>query len=109
MVDDRSARERGTDHGPWTASRWRRQGYDRLYVHGAMGVSIGWYDLDSGDLYAVEPDLFQPLTGFVVRWLDSDEARAIGPLPAPHAPTAHRVVQPRSPRRPAGLPRRGRA
>lgn len=107
-MSDRAAREPAED-GSWRAARWCRQGYDRLYVHADSGASIGWYDLGSGDLYAVEPDLFQPLTGFVVRWLDSDEARAIGPLPAPHAPTAHRVVQPRSPRRPAGLPRRGRA
>ncbi len=71
---------------PWRAARWCRQGYDRLYVHAANGASIGWYDLGSGDLHAIEPPHTEALTRFVVAWLDSAEARALGPLPAPHPP-----------------------
>jgi hypothetical protein len=85
---------------PWRASRWRRQGYDRLYVHADSGASIGWYDLDSGALHAVEAHLTRPLTEFVSRWLDSDEARALGPLPAPHPPAHTQQVRPRAGRRP---------
>nr|NLI49873.1 hypothetical protein [Propionibacterium sp.] len=108
-MDVRAGNNRAASHDPWRAARWRRQGYDRLYVHADSGISIGWYDLDTGDLHAVEPSFIEPLTAFVRHWLDSEEARAIGPLPPPHAPATHVVVQPRRGRRPAGRPRGGDA
>lgn len=94
-MDDGTPREPALDLSHWRATRWRRAGYDRLYVHAASGVSVGWYDLGTGDLHAVEPPLTEALTAFVLRWLDSEEARAIGPLPAPHPPTGRAPLRPR--------------
>ncbi len=52
LVDQRSMTE-------LKVRRWRRYGKDRLYVHGADGVRVGWVDLPTA--LAVFPrDLTQP-------------------------------------------------
>ena len=67
--------------GDWRGERWRRLQYDRLYVRSSDGVPIGWFDLVSGDVHAVEPSLQHTLLAFLNDWVTGPEAARISPLP----------------------------
>jgi len=84
--------------GGWRATLARRQAYHRLYVHTPEGVPIGWYDLESGDVHAIDAEQQDALARFVSAWIASPDAAGLSALPSPHAPTARVEV-----RRPAPL------
>lgn len=77
------------DSQDWRAERWQRQSYDRLYVRTADGTPIGWYDLHSGDVHALDLDRCVALLEFVRDW--AEEMRRSGCiLPDPACIDCHR-------------------
>ncbi|WP_040158699.1 hypothetical protein [Nigerium massiliense] len=67
----------------WRVERWQRQEYDRLYIRSGDGVPVGWFDLISGVVSAVEPRRLGELLDFLADWRSTPEAAHIDRLPRP--------------------------
>src|SRR3954447_17892496 len=56
-------------------TRWKRYGKDRLYVSGADGAKVGWWDLVTDEAHPESPQHASALETAVAGW------RAAGSLP----------------------------
>lgn len=99
-VDMSEIGTRSPDHlaGPWHAERWTRHHYDRLYIRSENGTPVGWFDLATGEVHAVEPILHERLVTFIEAWRVGPEAAQIPNLPTPL--TTSRVERPTRAHRP---------
>lgn len=65
-----------------TVTRWRRYGKDRLYVSGADGVALGWFDLLTDQPHPEKPAHLDQLTVAVRTWQTAGSPDAVPPAPA---------------------------
>ncbi len=78
-----------SDGGIAFAQRWRRYGHDRLYIHAADGIRLGYRDLTTSTDHATSPE-FQEI---VARTADSWLRACMPQSPGVTAPPAERPWQ----------------
>jgi len=82
--------------------RWRRYGYDRLYVAQPEGVKVGWWDLTTDEAYPQSAQCLPVLQDAVARW-KAGQPTGAPPVadPGDAVPGAAATVQPAGPARAA--------
>ncbi|KAB2812544.1 NERD domain-containing protein [Pimelobacter simplex] len=75
------------DDPAWVVRRWRRYGYDRLYVERPDGAKVGYWDLAADTAHPSAPGDEPLLLRAVTAWKDGDRGAAVppeaGPAPDP--------------------------
>ena len=84
-MNDQHGSPQGPWPRPWRVERWQRHHYDRVYVRSSDGIPVGWFDLLSGDVHAVDPTQQADLIEFLEDWRQGADATAMGEVPRPRA------------------------